>query len=147
MLPTVRVIASPEMRKVTEFMKAFEQASKFVTVDIDYATKTYENMIDNGVAFVMVLEKEGELIGSLGFIKAPDLHNGDTMAVETFWFVDPKKRGVGLILFNAYEKWSKENGIKKIAMIHMMDSYPESLERLYLKRGYKLAEKHYVKEI
>ena len=135
------------MRKVTEFMKAFEQASKFVTVDIDYATKTYETMIDDGTATVMVLEKEGDLIGSLGFIEAPDLHNGNLMLIETFWFTDSGKRGYGLLLLDAYEKYAHDNGIKKIAMIHMMDSYPERLEVLYLKRGYRLMEKHYIKEI
>jgi len=133
------------MRKITEFMKAFEQASKFVTVDIDYAAKTYETMIDDGTATVMVLEKEGDLIGSLGFIKAPDLHSGEQMLVETFWFTDPEKRGFGLLLLDAFEKHAQDNGIKKIAMIHMMDSYPERLEALYLKRGYKLIEKHYVR--
>lgn len=135
------------MRKVTEFMKAFEQASAFVTVDIDYATKTYETMIDNGNAIVMVLEKDNELIGSLGFLIAPDIHNGITIAVETFWFSDPRKRGYGLLLLNAFEKYAQENKIKKVAMVHMMDSYPNRLENLYLKRGYKLMEKHYIKEI
>jgi N-acetylglutamate synthase-like GNAT family acetyltransferase len=95
----------------------------------------------------MVLEKDGKLIGSLGFIKAPDLHNGTLMLIETFWFTDPLERGYGLLLLDAYEKYAQETGIKKVAIIHMMDSYPERLEQLYLRRGYILMEKHYVKEI
>jgi len=135
------------MRKVTEFMKQFEQASEFVKVDIDHATKTYEGMIDQGIAVVMVLEHEKKLIGSLGFIVADDLHSGDKMTVETFWFTDPKKRGHGLMLLEVYEEYSKKIGSKKIAMVHMTDSYPERLEKLYIKRGYKLIEKHYVKDL
>ena len=145
MLPAVRTVKASEIRKVVEFMKQFEQASAFVGVDIEHATKTYEHMVEQGVAVVMVLEKDGEMIGSLGFIKYPDIHSGEQMIVETFWFADPKKRGYGIKLLNAFENYAREHGINKIAMIHMMDSYPEQLERLYLKRGYRLIEKHYVR--
>ena len=128
-------------------MKQFEQASKFVAVDIDHATKTYENMVDSGVAVVMVVEDDGELAGSMGFIVSQDLHSGEKIMVETFWFTDPKKRGCGLLLFDAFEDYAKEYGINKLAMIHMVDSYPESLCKLYLRRGYELIEKHFVKTL
>lgn len=145
MLSAVRIIESHEMRKVTEFMKQFEKASEFVTVDVDHATKTYERMIDDGIAVVMVIEDNDGIVGSLGFIMSYDLHSGEKTFVETFWFTDPAKRGYGLKLLNAYERFSIEHGAVKLAMIHMMDSYPDSLERLYSRRGYKLIEKHYVK--
>jgi GNAT superfamily N-acetyltransferase len=69
------------------------------------------------------------------------------MTVETFWFTDPKKRGYGKMLLDAYEQYASQCGAKKAAMIHMMDSYPDSLERFYKRQGYKLIEKHYVKEL
>jgi len=147
LLSPIRIIESSEMRRVTEFMKQFELASKFVTVNIDHATKTYESMIDQGIAVVMVIEDDGELAGSLGFIVSQDLHSGEKIMVETFWFTDPLKRGCGLRLLDAYEKYADEYSMDKIAMVHMMDSYPESLERLYVRRGYQLIEKHYVKEL
>jgi GNAT superfamily N-acetyltransferase len=147
LLSPVRIIDSSEMRMVTEFMKLFELASKFVTVDIDHATKTYEGMIDHGIAVVMVIEDDGELAGSLGFIVSQDLHSGEKVMIETFWFTHPEKRGCGLRLLDAYEKYAEDNNMDKIAMIHMMDSYPERLEKLYIRRGYKLIEKHYVKEL
>ena len=147
MLSPIRIIESSEMRRVTEFMKQFELASKFVTVDIDHATRTYENMIDGGIAVVMVIEDDGEIAGSLGFIVSQDLHSGEKIMVETFWFTDPKKRGCGLLLLDAYEKYADEYNMDKIAMVHMMDSYPESLCKLYLRRGYELIEKHFVKTL
>ncbi len=69
------------------------------------------------------------------------------IAVETFWFVAPEHRGIGIRLFNAFEKWAKDNQCSKTAMIHLTDSMPERLEQLYLKRGYRLIEKHYVKDL
>lgn len=143
----IRIIESHEMGRVAAFMKQFEQATKFVTVDVEYAAKRYEKMIDDGLATVLIAEKNGVMLGGLGFINAPDLHNGEMIAVETFWFVAPEHRGIGIHLLNAFEKWAKENGSDKTAMIHLTDSMPERLKRLYLKRGYRLIEKHYVREV
>lgn len=133
------------MRRVTEFMKQFEQASKFVMVDVDYATKRYVDMIENDIAVVLVLEEEGELIGSLGFIIGEDLHNGDKYTVETFWFTSPKRRGFGTMLVDVFEKYSMTIGAKKAAMIHMADSYPDRLRKYYENRGYILIEQHFIK--
>jgi GNAT superfamily N-acetyltransferase len=69
------------------------------------------------------------------------------MAVETFWFVHPDHRGQGLSLLVEFEKWGKREGCQTLAMIHMVDSFPDKLETLYRRRGYKLIEKHYLKEI
>ena len=145
--PSIRIIDSSEMRKVTEFMKQFEQASQFVKVDIDHATKIYEDAIDRGSMTVMVMEQENELIGSLAFLVAPDLHDGTLVGVETYWFMHPDHRRYGLKLFKLFETLAMNKGCTKLAMIHMMDSSPEVLEKLYRRRGYELIEKHYVKEI
>ena len=144
---SIRFIEASEMRRVTEFMKAFEQASQHVKVDIDHATAVYERMIDKGSMTVLVMEEDRDLIGSMAFLISPDLHDGKLTAVETYWFMHPDHRGNGMKLFDAFEKIAIGLGCKKLAMIHMMDSYPEVLERLYERKGYTLIEKHYVKEV
>lgn len=143
----IRIIKAEEMGRVAVFMKAFEKETEFVTVDVGYATTRYEEMINSGVATVFVADQGDELLGALGLIKAPDLHNGEMMAIETFWFVAPEHRGIGLRLLDAFEEWAALNGCDKTAMIHLVDSMPERLERFYLKRGYSLVEKHYIKGI
>ncbi len=143
----IRIARADEMGMVTAFMKQFEQETDFVRVDVGYAAKRYEEMINDGLATVLVAEKNGELMGALGFIKAPDLHNGEMIAIETFWFTAPEHRGIGLYLLDAFEEWAKENDCDKTAMIHLADSMPDRLEQLYIKRGYRLAEKHYLREV
>lgn len=143
----IRIIKADEMRKVTVFMKNFEKASSFVKVDVDHATKTYEDMIKEGSMTVMVMEEDGNIIGSMAFLIAPDLHDGKLTAVETYWFMHPDHRGFGLRLFNEFERLAMQKGCQKLAMIHMTDSYPGILEKVYKRYGYKLVEKHYVKEI
>lgn len=141
----VRVANTDEVRKVAEFMTRFERATAHVKVNVDHTTGTYTRLMETGTAVFLVLEENDQMIGGLGAIKFPDLHSGEMTAVETFWFVTPESRGKGLLLFEAFEKWARREGCKKAAMIHLADSYPEILEKLYKRKGYQLVEKHYVR--
>jgi len=147
MLPTVRSISIEEVRKVIEFTKQFENESEFLSVDVDYCTNAYRDMIEKGIATILVLEKEDKLIGSFAFITAPDITNGKKTAIEMFWFVSPESRGRGLLLFKEFEKIAKEKRVEQIAMIHMADCQPEKLKRFYERSGYRLLESHYIKEL
>lgn len=136
-----------EIVAVAEFMTQFEKATSFVKVNVAHTSAAYERMISAGTAVFLVLEESGKMRGGLGAIKYPDLHDGRMTAVETFWFVAPEFRGQGIKLFDAFEAWSLKNGCEKLAMVHLADSYPDALKRLYLRRGYSLVEEHYVKEV
>ena len=136
-----------DILKAARVMQGFEQASKLIKVDPVRTAASYHRMVTSGIAVFFVLERDGQIVGGLGAIKCPDLHYDRTVAVESFWFVKPDCRGKGMALFDAFEKWGKQEGCTHLAMIHMMDSYPDRLEKLYERKGYKLWEKHYVKEL
>ena len=77
----IRPALVSEVRRVTEFMKAFEQASASVKVDVDYSVKRYEDFISTGRGqMLMLLNEHDELHGSLGFLIAPDIHTGNLIA-------------------------------------------------------------------
>ena len=137
---------NPQTDDLTIF-KAFEKESKFLDIDPEYAKQRYEEMIKSGSAAMLILEEKGESVGGLGLINASGIHNRHRIAVEDFWWVDPNHRGKGLDLFFAFEAWAKIHGCQQTAMVHLVDSMPERLERFYLRQGYHLVEKHYVKEI
>lgn len=143
----VTIATLEEVPVITRLCKNFEQASKLVTVDIDHSVKAYTQFITSGIGAMLLLKRDGDIIGGLGCLKYPDLHSGVLIAVETFWFVLPEHRGRGLMLLDAFEAWGASQGCKKLAMIHLTDSYPAALERLYRMRGYQLVEKHYIKEV
>lgn len=145
----IREARIDEVRKVTEFMKQFEQHTGFVKVDVEHATKQYERFIKNNIGAMIILEDDntGELYGGIGVVALPDIHCGTLTAVETFWFVSPEHRGQGLKLLKAFENWGKEKKCKRLALIHLTDSFPEILEKIYIRKKYKLVEKHYLKEI
>ncbi len=143
----VRTARLDEVRSVAQFMTRFEQATRHVTVNVEHTTAEYTRLIAAGIAVFLILEDQGEMIGGLGALKYPDIHNGKMTACETFWFVDPAHRGKGLELLAAFEEWGRQQGCQQLAMIHLEDSYPAILERLYRINGYHLVEKHYIKEI
>ena len=135
-------------KRLATFMKAFESATGLVKVDVDYTFERYCELMSKGAIKIFISEEEDKTLqGAIGFLITNDLHDGVKVGIELFWFVHPKYRGVGKLLFNVFEEEAKKVGCKRLAMIHLSDSYPESLEAFYLKNGYKLAEKHYVKEI
>jgi len=135
--------------RLARFMKAFEMATSVVKVDSDYTHQRYIKMMESGVCRIFIEEDETtkELHGAIGFIISNDLHDGTKIAIETFWFSHPDFRGCGKALFNKFEEVSASIGCKKLAMIHLVDSYPESLKTFYEKNGYRLIECHYVKDL
>lgn len=130
---------------VAEFMCRFEEVTKFVKVDYKHAGKKYKKFIESGTGKMFILEENGEMIGGLGCVIGEDLHFPRTLAIETYWFVDKSFRGKGVELLVYFENWAKSNNYIP-AMVHLSDSYPDSLKKLYLARGYKLVEQHYIKE-
>jgi GNAT superfamily N-acetyltransferase len=144
----VRELTTAEIPALIKELKAFERESCFVKVDIDYSTKTCIGLCESGAGTVFGLfDRNGEIAGGLGCLVGPELSTGRKIAVETFWFVNPLKRGNGLKLVDAFEQWAIDNGCEAAAMIHLADSHPESLKRFYEASGYRLLEMHYIKTL
>jgi GNAT superfamily N-acetyltransferase len=137
-----------ENESYADVYKAFELDSKEITVDVEYARETYRKLMKSG-AMTVLIAIEDEVQGGLAFIVHPDLHNGILTAVETFWYVRPeyRKSRIASNLFDAFEEEAKQQKCKRVAVVHMVDSYPEILERFYISKGYHLLEKHYIKEL
>ena len=143
----IREALPEEAFTVTSFMKAFETVTTHVKVDPEYSGAKYKKMIEDGIAKMFILEENGKMIGGLGCVKGADLHFPRTIAVETYWYVDQNHSGEGIKLLKHFEDWAKNNNCDAVAMVHLVDSYPDSLERLYIRRGYELVEKHYIKGV
>lgn len=137
-----------EIRAITEMATNFEKATKFVKVDVEHSVRSYEKFYDLNIGGMIALKTtEDIIVGGLGYVISEELHFPRLLAIETFWFVLPEYRGKGLLLWDELEKIANEQKCNAIAMIHLEDSSPEILSRLYRRRGYVLVEKHYVKEI
>jgi GNAT superfamily N-acetyltransferase len=133
--------------RVAVFMNMFMQASGEIKLETDYTHDKYKELVRQGICKILIAEENGVLQGTIGIMFANDMHENKKMAIEVFWFVDPAYRGIGKALFTAFEEEAKKMGCKKLACVHMIDSYPDTLKVFYEKQGYHLAELHYIKEV
>ena len=141
----IRKPTEKEFYEVATMASNFEDHSSHVKVDPDHTVKVYGELVKSGVGVVFVIVKDGAVVGGIGGLKGPDLHYPRTIAVETFWFVLPEHRGEGLKLLAEFERWAVEKKCDCVAMIHLSDSHPKVLEKIYKRKGYHLVENHYLK--
>ena len=60
---------------------------------------------------------------------------------------DEKYRGKGLSLLLKLQKYAKSKGAKRLLMIHLENSMPDKLKKLYIRLGFKQIESIYMKEL
>jgi GNAT superfamily N-acetyltransferase len=114
----------------------------------EHYVETLSNYTKMGVGFVLARVEDGVLHGALGAAIHPDYATGDLTAVEFFLFVLEKYRGfLGIKLMNAYEQEAKRRGAKRTYLMHMLTEGSCNLAPLYERKGYKLVEHVYVKEL
>lgn len=105
------------------------------------------SVVENGSGALLLLEDDGVVVGGIGGTLQNEPVSGHKLAVELFWFVQPKYRGTTgpLRLLAAYERWGQESGADHICMISMENSMPEEMDRLYRRLGYRKLETTYIK--
>lgn len=108
---------------------------------------TWKELIRSKKGKIFALESDRKIIGALGFLISPALEDGVLCATEAFWYVDEQHRGAGLKLLNKYESYAKSMGCKRIAMVHLENSMPGKLKKLYTRKKYKHIESFYLKEL
>jgi len=109
--------------------------------------KNWKALIDLGMGKIYGLYEDDVFVGGLGMLITHDINDGDLVATEAFWFVDPEKRGGGVkLLFFGLRK-VKEIGCVRVIMMHLLKSNSEQISQLYESLGFSAIEKHYVKNL
>jgi GNAT superfamily N-acetyltransferase len=142
----VRRAEFKDIEPVLVLLKEFhaESMDKYnVLCDEDVARTALTKFVDTS----FVLELDNKVVGVLaGMITMYPLNN-KPMYSEVVWYVTPKHRLHGVSLYTKLEEFCEERGIKQIGMALMANSKAEKLERFYLRLGFQLLEKHYIKTL
>ena len=126
----------------------FYSSSEFLNdFDMETFKASWSTLLNSDMGVIFVSRKNGEITGTLGGCKYPDVNSGELIATEFFWFVNPESRGEGLKLLKTFEKWAHDEDCKKVIMVHLSDSMPDKIKHIYERFGYKAAETHYIKEV
>lgn len=92
---------------------------------------------------LIVSERNGQLVGMLGFIIHYHFISGEKVAGEVFWWVEPEHRGDGLRLLREAEKRARAAGAKYMHMIAPTDQVATVYKRL----GYEFVEATYQRSL
>jgi GNAT superfamily N-acetyltransferase len=142
----IRAAKVEDLPRLVRLAEQFYASSRFLQgFKLERFCATWSQLIESGVGGICLAEDGGDLVGALGGVAYPDPNSGDLVATEFFWFVDPHRRGCGLRLYREFEAWARRLGCSQIRMVHLVDSMPDQLERLYTRLGYEKAEVHFVK--
>lgn len=107
----------------------------------------WRSLITHGLGTVLYEDDEhGKVLGVLAFVLNPDMFSGVPTAAETFLFVLPEARGSGLAsrLLEEFERLAKERNCKEVLMVSLSEL---EVGPIFVKRGYKVLETIYRKEL
>ena len=96
---------------------------------------------------VIAATENDKIIGGIGLLTYPAFEDDVLNTQEAFWYVKEDNRGAGVKLYKAAEKYAKEVGSKRLAMIYLETSMPQKVETFYKRIGFKKAETTYIKEL
>lgn len=99
------------------------------------------SLIENPYGLLLVLEKDGRLIGMFGAIATLSPYSGEPVAMELFWYVAPESRGGGVRLLRRAEQWAREVGAKKMIGV----SHTKKVGKFLKRYGYLPMEEHFLK--
>ncbi|MEY9158230.1 GCN5 family acetyltransferase [Bradyrhizobium japonicum] len=123
----------------------FDGGNGFVfPFDCAYAARLYVSHLDQVNACCLVLDVAGGAQGVLLAIASEHPCGPVRLARETVWWIDPAHRGRSAIaMLDAYEAWAAERQCAFAGMAGMGDD--PDVAKLYLRRGYFAAERHFLK--
>lgn len=134
---------------ISLFTDFYNQSIKSYGIPLDDNTvgKTIISYIRNHVVFV--LEKDDkEIVGFIGGVIATYPVNENVIVfIESGWFVKEDYRKHSIELLSELENYCKETGIEHVIIGNTDTGKTEQFKRFYERKGYKLFEQHFIKEI
>lgn len=112
----------------------------------DQMRETLTRLIDNPDACLLVSGGE-ELTGMAAAMAYPAYFNGQRVAQELFWWVDPSARGgmAGIKLLRHLEDWARS--VEAVALTMVCLPIDSPAESVYQRSGYRPSERSYMKAL
>lgn len=140
-----------EIARPSDFARIKEMGLEFIK-STEFISKYYsEGYVDALINRMLQAPKQTDIIlisddGMLMGTAVPFLYGPHIMATEIAWYVRPEARGkgAGKDLLLAFEYWAKN--VAGCTMISM-GSIDDSVGEYFIKQGYELSERAYVKNL
>ena len=137
---TVRRATESDFPKIVELLRRFWSEShlpEFAEFDEESLLKTLDVLLVDGV-----LLTNG--VGVIGGLIVPFFFNeSKKQAIEMFWYAERD----GIALKKEFENWARHEGADVIALGSVPNEKRDSLERVYMRSGYRETERLYLRKI
>ncbi len=145
----IRSVTVLDLPKLESCAKEFYASSEFLKgFDLSRFCELWQRILESDTGVIFAVDgNDGQYAGAIGGLMFDEIYSGRKTATELYWFVRDGHRGHGLKLYRAFEAWARERGCEEIRMIHLMDSMPEKLNRVYQHLGFRPIETHFAKEL
>lgn len=150
MIKELKAVTELDHPDLTRMARLFYEESKLPGTFIPhYFISNWAQFMDKGIGAMWVAGEKDSLHGAIGLLIYPDVYNGDLVANEMFWFIDPVKRmGLDAVrLYKAAERWAKEKGAKRLAMACVCNKHMSSVRKFYEDRGFRPVDVSYFKNL
>ena len=99
---------------------------------------------------VWLAEDDNKIIGIAGALfYSMYFSPSSTVAQELWWWLTPEARGkgAGQALYNMLESWATAKGATALFMVALEDENAEKMGQIYIRKGFCLMERTYVREV
>jgi len=121
-----------------------------VAFDDEGFSEFYLAALENENLQFWIAEQDGQLVGICGAVAYGMYFNpAKTIVQELWWWITPEARGngVGNLMFDAIENWSKEIGASALFMIALENSDVDQVSRIYARKGFSPMERTFFREV
>lgn len=140
MTETIRDAVKTDIPRIVELGTRFwsEGYKGQEEIDQDIAFKFAENMLANPNGKIIVAEKDGEVVGLIGFIVFRHFWTNVLTGQELFWYCLPEHRPGGIAM---RLMWEAERVARELGVVDMVFTAPsEAVGQIYKRFGYKFLE-------
>jgi hypothetical protein len=145
----IKQALTTDLRKLKSIAKAFfEECQLPGKFNFEHFERTWIALMVQEVGLVYIWEdpESKAVLGTVGGIVGPDLHTGDLVATESFWYVEKKHRArVGMALFHHFVEEAEKRNCARVSMAAVWSSPTfKSVHKFYTSRlNMRPLETHY----
>jgi len=136
----IRAATASDVPRLVEMGRRFRSETGYAKVLAENPQKMTElatQLTESGG--LLVAERNGALVGMLGYVIFPHFISGEVTCNEAFWWVEPEHRGEGVRLLREAEKCARASGARVMAMI----APNARVANIYRRMGYEFVEAAY----
>lgn len=146
---TLRLATDKDEQEVLRMASCFHGVSPYK--DLEFSSTASLGLFNaylhgDKTSLVIILSEQDERPrGMVIGMSSTPLFSEDKMATEIAWWMDEEYRGSkdSLLMIEAYQEWSRRVGAK-MTQVAMLDDLTD-LSRFYTKKGYRPAERSFIK--